>query len=69
MFEKFLEYSNRQLTNIPNNLKLVNVTSGLKKEDSNLIKNYRPGSVLPVVSKIFEKQLQKQIISYIINQS
>ena len=69
MFEKFLEYSNRQLTSIPNNLKLANVTSGLKKEDSNLIKNYRPGSVLPVVSKIFEKQLQKQIISYIINQS
>ena len=37
----------------------------LKKEGSNLTKCYRPVSVLPVVSKIFERQLQKQIISYI----
>ena len=30
-----------------------------------LVKNYRPVSVLPTVSKPFEKTMQKQIIDYI----
>ena len=34
-------------------------------ENANLTKNYRPVSVLPIVSKIFERLLQKQTISYI----
>ena len=45
-------------------MKLADITPAFKKEDSNLTKNYRPVSVLPVVSKIFERQLQKQIVSY-----
>ena len=35
-----------------------------KKEDASLLKSYRPASVLPVVSKIYEKIMQKQIIEY-----
>ena len=36
-----------------------------KKEDSKKVKNYRPVSVLPTVSKIFERLMQKQISEYI----
>ena len=36
-----------------------------KKEDASLLKNYRPVSVLSVVSKIFERIIQKQILEYI----
>ena len=46
----------------PDNLKLADVTPVFKKEDSSLAKNYRPVSVLPLVSKIFGRQLQKQNI-------
>ena len=38
-----------------NNLKLADVTPSL-------LKNYRPVSVLPVVSKIYERIMQKQIL-------
>ena len=47
------------------NLKLVDVTPVFKKDDANLTKNYRLVSILPIVSKIFERLLQKQTISYI----
>ena len=47
------------------NLKLADVTPVFKKDDADLTKNYRPVSVLPIVSKIFERLLQKQTISYI----
>ena len=47
------------------NLKLADVTPVFKKDDANLTKNYRPVSVLPIVSKIFERLLQKQTVSYI----
>ena len=49
----------------PHNLKLADITHVFKKRDSNLTKNYRPVSVLTIVSNIFERQLQKEIISYI----
>ena len=49
----------------PDNLKLADVSPVFKKEDSNLTKNYKPVSVLLVVPKIFEKQLEKQVMSYI----
>ena len=35
-----------------------------KKEDASLLKNYRPVSVLLVVSKIYEIIMQKQILEY-----
>ena len=37
----------------------------LKKEDASLLKNYRPVSVIPVVSKIYDRIMQKQILEYI----
>ena len=39
----------------PENLKLADITPVFKKEDKNLAKNYRPVSVLPTLSKVFEK--------------
>ena len=41
------------------------MTPVFKKEDDSLLKNYRPVSVLPVVSKIYERIMQKQIFEYI----
>ena len=49
----------------PKNLKVADITPIFKKEDSTLAKNYRPVSVLPVISKIFERIIQKQISDYI----
>ena len=49
----------------PKNLKFADITPIFKNEDSTLAKNYRPVSVLPVISKIFERIMQKQISDYI----
>ena len=49
----------------PNELKLADVTSILKKEDPYRAKNYRPVSLLHSVSKIFEKILHRQVSSYV----
>ena len=49
----------------PNDLKLADVTPILKKEDLSRAKNYRPVSVLPSVSKIFERILRRQVSSYV----
>ena len=38
------------------NLKRADVTHVFKKEDASLLKNYRPVSVLPVVSEIFSSK-------------
>ena len=43
----------------PNNLKLADLTPVLKKEDASLLKNYRPVRVLPDVSKIYGRIMQK----------
>ena len=48
----------------PTNLKVADISPIFKKEDSTLVKNYRPISVLPVVLKIFERIMQKQITAY-----
>ena len=49
----------------PDKLKLADITPVFKKGDATDIKNYRPISVLPPVSKIFEKLLYTQISTYI----
>ena len=49
----------------PNNLKLADAMLVIKKEDASLLKNYRLVSVLPVVPKIYERTMQKQILEYI----
>ena len=38
-----------------------------KKEEKTLAKNYRPISLIPVVSKLFEKNMYSEIISFIEN--
>ena len=48
----------------PDLLKLADVTSLHKTEEKTRKKNYRPVSVLPTVSNVFERLLDKQIISY-----
>ena len=49
----------------PNNLKLMDVTLVFEKEDASLLKNCRPVSALPVESKIYERNLQRQFLDYI----
>ena len=48
----------------PNKLKLADVPPIFKKVPSPA-KNYRPVSVLPTASKIFEKFLPRQVSSYV----
>ena len=47
------------------NLKLADLTPIYKKKDSTQMENYRPVSVLPSVSKLFERIMQSQLLSYI----
>ena len=49
----------------PTKLKCADITPIFKGLESILEKNYRPVSILPVVSKIFERIMQKQINAYI----
>ena len=44
--------------------KLANVTPIFKKNDKQLIKNYRPISLLPICGKIFEKILFNNLYNY-----
>ena len=49
----------------PQPLKLADVVPIHKKEETALLKNYRPVSLIPVVSKLFERDMYNQILSYI----
>ena len=49
----------------PNKLKLADITPVYKKKDPTLVENYRPVSVLPSVSKLFERIIQKQFSNYL----
>ena len=51
--------------NFPNNLKRADITPVHKKGETTNMCNYRPVSILPTISKVFEKLLYKQINSYI----
>ena len=51
----------------PENLKLADITPVFKKKDPMNKMNYRPVSVLPSVSKRFEKLMQNQLVKYIEN--
>ena len=48
----------------PNSLKTAKISPIYKKEDPHLTDNYRPISLLPVISKIFEKVAFKQVYDY-----
>ena len=49
----------------PSKLKCADISSIFKKLDCLLKENYRPVSILPVVSKIFERIMEKQIKGFI----
>ena len=49
----------------PQNLKLADITPVYRKKHPTLTKNYRPVSVLPTVSKVFERITQKQLSTHI----
>ena len=53
------------MQDFPNELKLADITPILKKDNSTLAKKYRTVSVLPCISKIFERIMQKQLFQYI----
>ena len=46
-------------------LKLADVTPIHKKAETTLLKNYRPVSLIPIVSKLFERNMYNQIMLYI----
>ena len=56
-----------QESHFPDELKLADVTPIFKKNDTPKLENYRPVSVLPVISKVFERIMQKQIATHIEN--
>ena len=49
----------------PMSLKRANVIPVHKKDERTLMTNYRPVSLLPIVSKIFERNMYNQILTYI----
>ena len=49
----------------PTKLKLADITPLFKKLDNVSKENYRPVSLLPLVSKIFERVMQEQMIAFI----
>ena len=48
----------------PDKLKVAKVVPIFKKNDQSDIKNYRPISVLPTISKLFENVMQTQLMEY-----
>ena len=50
----------------PIHLKNADITPMFKKLERILKKNYRPVSILPTVSKIFERLMQEQINSFVV---
>lgn len=51
--------------NFPNELKTAKVIPIFKSSDSSNIANYRPISILPVLSKVFERNIYDQLINEI----
>ena len=52
-------------SNFPSQLKHADISPVFKKDDATNVQNYRPVSVLPAVSKIFERIMQRQIVTHI----
>ena len=51
----------------PSQWKKANVTPVHKKEDKQLVENYRPISLLPILSKIFERIVFKNLYNHLIS--
>ncbi len=48
----------------PDKIKIAKISPIHKKEDDTLFTNYRPTSLLPAISKIFEKDIFKQLYEF-----
>lgn len=48
----------------PDNLKIAKVKPLFKKADNTRLENYRPISLLPAISKVFERLIHNQLVSY-----
>ncbi len=48
----------------PDKLKIAKICPIHKKDDDTLFTNYRPISLLPAISKIFEKVILKQLYEF-----
>ncbi len=51
----------------PDKLKIAKITPIFKKDDETLFTNYRPISLLPVISNVFEKVISKQLHQFFID--
>ena len=49
----------------PDSLKIANITPAHKKDEPTNKENYRPVSVLPLLSKVFERLLYDQLSEYL----
>ena len=58
-----MEFRNLGKQYFPQNLKLADITPAFK--DPTLGENYRPVSVLPTVSKVFERIIQISLATHI----
>ena len=63
--ESYNKSKNQQ--SYPATLKLADVVPVHKKDEKTLAKNYRPVSLIPIVSKLFERNMYNEIIEYIEN--
>ena len=52
----------------PDELKLGKITPILKKDNEELLENYRPVSTLPIFGKIFEKVIYDRLYNYFVSQ-
>ena len=59
--------SSINMSKFPKNLKLADITSAYKKGKNDIKGNYRPVSILPNLSKIFEKHIFKQMSRFFEN--
>ena len=52
----------------PNELKIGKITPVFKKDNDELLENYRPVSTLPIFGKIFEKVIYERLYNFLISQ-
>ena len=50
---------------VPDNLKIAKIVPIFKAKETHLVKNYRPISLLPVISKILERVVHQNLFSFL----